>query len=681
MATSAQGSPAAAAAGEGVVGGEGGVGALPPSGPAEGVSANLAAQEENVTSQDGEDTQNSIPSAPEPLSEAANGAEDFEVDAMDVVNDVANGGVKGPESLNLNLKAASTELDPRDMLPKGRGAMLCRFCSKDVGAGCRVRCAECSVDLCMECFSAGVKIDGHEPYHDYRIPHALDFPIFHRDWTAAEEVKLLDAVQRYGLGNWEEMSIQAFGKSKTARQVSTPTSSIKANLKLFAASNTDCTRLNYPPQIREHYLDDYFGWDGCFLPPNLVTVNPDGGVSLNPIPPVEGCAEVREGPGISSSYLATRSMGDIEGRSTDMVIPIIPADSSASLGPDGAVATAASDGVPTSAGAPPGTAEKGQLSGRGGGAKSSKKDRKSAAALQDHIASLPGADLVGYMPLRGDFDTEHDQDAEIVLADLEFNDDDDESERKLKHEVIAIYNKRLDERERRKRLIIERGLLDYKRLQAADRKRSPEERELVARLRVFARFHTADEHTAFVESILTAKRLRKRIERLQGWRKLGMRTLAEGAAYEEGRKARAEDAARQSVYESSGKSTHADRSIRYMAREGGGNEQQSAADAQNKAQVLSAPGVEMLTEKEQELCAALSLLPRQYLTAKNAMIRESATRGWLDKNSASRLVKIDVKQSESAYDFFVSCGWVTRDPHSEDGSVPLPVLTALTSGS
>ena len=34
------------------------------------------------------------------------------------------------------------------------------------------------------------------------------------------------------------------------------------------------------------------------------------------------------------------------------------------------------------------------------------------------------SEIVGYMPKRGDFDIEFDNDAELLLAEMEFNDDD-----------------------------------------------------------------------------------------------------------------------------------------------------------------------------------------------------------------------------------------------------------------
>jgi transcriptional adapter 2-alpha len=67
------------------------------------------------------------------------------------------------------------------------------------------------------------------------------------------------------------------------------------------------------------------------------------------------------------------------------------------------------------------------------------------------------------MPKRGDFEQEYDNDADTLLADLEFFDDDTEDDIKLKNEVIELYNARLDERIRRKKFVTERGLLDFKR--------------------------------------------------------------------------------------------------------------------------------------------------------------------------------------------------------------------------
>lgn len=85
--------------------------------------------------------------------------------------------------------------------------------------------------------------------------------------------------------------------------------------------------------------------------------------------------------------------------------------------------------------------------------------------LREKIAQLPGADLAGFMPLRQDFEFEHENSAELILADMEFADSDHPSETALKLDVIKIYNQKLDERDRRKKFVIESGLVDIKKTQ------------------------------------------------------------------------------------------------------------------------------------------------------------------------------------------------------------------------
>ena len=54
---------------------------------------------------------------------------------------------------------------------------------------------------------------------------------------------------------------------------------------------------------------------------------------------------------------------------------------------------------------------------------------------------------------------------------MEFRPTDHASEKQLKLDVIAVYNHRLDEREKRKKFVIERNLLDYKKPPVGTKKR------------------------------------------------------------------------------------------------------------------------------------------------------------------------------------------------------------------
>ena len=147
------------------------------------------------------------------------------------------------------------------------------------------------------------------------------------------------------------------------------------------------------------------------------------------------------------------------------------------------------------------------------------KSRSNTSAIQ------ACTEVVGYLPKRGDFDQEYDMDAELLLADMEFFDEDTTEDENLKHSVIELYNARLDERIRRKKFVIERGLLDLKRTQKFERKRSKEEREIINSMKIFARFNTEEDHQRIVNNLIKERLLREVIEQIKFFRSKGLTSL------------------------------------------------------------------------------------------------------------------------------------------------------------
>lgn len=133
---------------------------------------------------------------------------------------------------------------------------------------------------------------------------------------------------------------------------------------------------------------------------------------------------------------------------------------------------------------------------------------------------------------------EYDNDAEVILADLDFAPGEHPAETELKLRILEIYNAKLDEREKRKKFVIERGLLEYKRLLAVERRRPREEREVYDMFRPFARFMTSAEHEEMVRGVILEQRLRKRIAQLHEYRRAGLRTLAEAQEFEAAKRKR-----------------------------------------------------------------------------------------------------------------------------------------------
>ncbi len=142
---------------------------------------------------------------------------------------------------------------------------VCDYCQEDI-PGLRIKCADClDFDLCLECFACGAQIGRHKNTHKYIFMNNGGFSIFrsraqedaaeeesallgrgnrHKrlstvasngsgssesngfgssngggdedPWNAREEMRLLDAVEQFGYGNWKDIS--QFVESKSAEQ-------------------------------------------------------------------------------------------------------------------------------------------------------------------------------------------------------------------------------------------------------------------------------------------------------------------------------------------------------------------------------------------------------------------------------------------------------------------------------
>ncbi|KAG8186592.1 hypothetical protein JTE90_019914 [Oedothorax gibbosus] len=79
-----------------------------------------------------------------------------------------------------------------------------------------IRCFEChdpSRSFCLQCFSKGKDYENHKNNHSYTVVKN-NFSLFDPDWTASEELKLLNAIVDRGLGNWSEISRDVGTKTK-----------------------------------------------------------------------------------------------------------------------------------------------------------------------------------------------------------------------------------------------------------------------------------------------------------------------------------------------------------------------------------------------------------------------------------------------------------------------------------
>ncbi|EED96425.1 predicted protein, partial [Thalassiosira pseudonana CCMP1335] len=287
--------------------------------------------------------------------------------------------------------------------------------------------------------------------------------------------------------------------------------------------------------------------------------------------------------------------------------------------------------------------------------------------LED-VRNYPGSELAGFMPRRGDFDLEWDNEAEHMIADMEFSTEDSKADRDLKVEVIKIFNSKLDEREKRKQFIIDQGLLNYRANQEKMQKLPADERHLIHRMRLFARFHSKEEHEELVQKVLKAKRLRKEIAKLQSYRRLGITSLADAEKYELDKSRREKMAGvaadETGAFDYQGTSQKTPEKGDAMETEAPAVEPTKTKPAlQEKFVIKDKPGFALLSPKEKELCKRLRLLPQHYLDVKKALLSESLAAGiWDQRGQKKPFVTIDVEQRDDIIDFVLKAGWISARP-------------------
>jgi transcriptional adapter 2-alpha len=453
---------------------------------------------------------------------------------------------------------------------KRRGVFECDYCRREITPFPRIRCAVCEeFDLCLDCFANSASNNKsnrhpqHKASHPYRVADSTRFPLFPTGstmaipiiteddsasasasyvnkeedesnmWTAEEDLRLLDALKTHGLGNWTEI----------AEAIGNPTKNAK--------------------RCMERYLDDYLGRFGHILPPQIYVEVPEEEEQEE-----ETIDHQRSDRKTITAAIATptattkpstrKSLGAATTTSTTRAIPITqPKKKTRRVCVDTSLISTYESVWPDPY-LPEGTTlgklvnrdivwKLEQVAVKAGGVSNAVRggntNTTSAADSYDgrrlvipprweDIQALPGSELAGYMPRRGDFDVEWDNDAENILADMEFSSSDPPAERALKLQVLEIYNEKLDEREHRKQFCIDRDLVSLQKNQLLDKLRPPEEKDLVNRMRLFARFHSKEEHERFLTDLLRAKQIRQEIERLQTYRKMGFRTLLEAEKYE-----------------------------------------------------------------------------------------------------------------------------------------------------
>ncbi|KAL8709308.1 MAG: hypothetical protein Q9220_005901 [cf. Caloplaca sp. 1 TL-2023] len=181
--------------------------------------------------------------------------------------------------------------------------------------------------------------------------------------------------------------------------------------------------------------------------------------------------------------------------------------------------------------------------------KEAAKSATPATPKQKPTASVPAChEVQGYMPGRLEFEAEFCNEAEEAVQHMNFDPGDGinsrtgelDPEMELKMLVMNIYNARLTVRADRKKVIFEHELLQYRRNNNIDKKRTKEERDLHNKAKPFARMMNRQDFETFTANLEYEHNLRQAISQLQDWRQMRIGDLKTGEKYEQEKQIRAQ---------------------------------------------------------------------------------------------------------------------------------------------
>ncbi|KAK4484998.1 hypothetical protein RD792_007605 [Penstemon davidsonii] len=485
----------------------------------------------------------------------------------------------------------------------------CNYCNKDITGRIRIKCAACSdFDLCIECFSVGAEVHPHKSCHPYRVVDTLAFPLICPEWNADEEMLLLEGIEMYGMGNWAEV----------AEHVGTKTKEV-------------CI---------DHYWNAYIN---------------------SPYSPLPDMTHV---VGKNRKELLAMAKGHLEDKKGELQLkeesPFPPSrikvEDSYKSSPSGRL---------------PSTPMAGAKVNRKSSNMVHVKDRTDDLKMEDHISgrSFGGTkrksgkvetpslvDASGYNVKRQEFDPEYDNDAELLLADMEFKENDTEDERELKMRVLRIYSKRLDERKRRKDFILERNLLNPSQF---EKDLSQEEKEICRRYDVFMRFHSKEDHEEILKAVISEYRILKRMQELKEARAAGCRSSSEADRYLEHKRKREAEHRKESSQ--AGPSSQESLSVPVSSDSFGTySNTTSAGQANSSSQTdfdfVSMSGANLLSESELQLCREIRLAPSHYLKMQEEMATQIFIGNITKKSDAHPFFQIEPTKIDRVYDMVLKKG-------------------------
>ncbi|TBU09422.1 Myb-like transcription factor [Hamiltosporidium magnivora] len=213
-------------------------------------------------------------------------------------------------------------------------------------------------------------------------------------------------------------------------------------------------------------------------------------------------------------------------------------------------------------------------------------------------------EVVNYLPLRKDFDVEYDNDAENIIKDLVFKEEDNEIEKQLKEAMIDSYFYTLKLRNIRKHIILDRNLYEIKKLQSKESNYSENEKKILSKLKPLTPYLSKTDFNSFLKGIFIEEHLKSLLNKNQDFKQ---------------------------KYSN-------ERFLKYEKERS-----------------------KLLTDLELEICKKLEISYKSYIHIKSTAINEFLKNNYLNVKRLKYLLKSYDKRIEVLYGFFSKQGWIPEN--------------------
>ncbi|XP_032231364.1 transcriptional adapter 2-beta isoform X2 [Nematostella vectensis] len=263
---------------------------------------------------------------------------------------------------------------------------------------------------------------------------------------------------------------------------------------------------------------------------------------------------------------------------------------------------------------------------------------------------------LGYMPFRDDFEKEYDNDAETLVSGLQFSHDDDDIEKDLKLAQIDMYLRRLQERQHRKNVARQHGLIASKhKIIALRRRYCKEDRDFRDATRIFSRFKPPKDWEEFLNDHLREREVKTKIKELMRYRKNGITKLAAGQEFDEKRLRR--ERRKENKRKILGGSTP--RKTNVSMGKKNDNEKDTSLRSGIIDELKSCRGLNVLSSREVQLCSKMQMKPGFYTTIKTIILKDHLLRRQGVQVKTRYPPNLDKTHRRLIVNFLKESGWIS----------------------